>query len=70
MKACHQSLRVALKVIESERERTLDQAVDRQRPLLPIEARNAEVTKDDGVFIAGEAVAHLVRSEWNAPEKA
>jgi hypothetical protein len=37
--------------------------------LLSIETRNAEMAKDDGVFIAGEAVAHLVRCERNAPEK-
>jgi hypothetical protein len=70
MQACHQRLRIAIKVVESQRERTLDQAVDRQRPLLPIDTRNTEMTKDDGVFVAGQAVAHLVRRQRNTPEKA
>ena len=70
MEARQLHLGIPRQIVEAQRERAFDQAVDGQRPFLPIEARNAEMAQHDGVLRARRAILQLVRSKRNAAEKA
>jgi hypothetical protein len=48
MNAYYFGLRILQQLVETQDPRILDHAVNCQRPMLPVETRNAEVAKHNG----------------------
>src|SRR5580704_3125970 len=69
MNARHLDFRTRKQVGKRKRVRSVDQAVDDERPCGGVEARNAEVAQDDHVLAARDAIAHLMRRQWQAAKE-
>jgi hypothetical protein len=66
MHRLHHRLGTRLKVVETEDLYAADQPVDGQRPLRRIDARNAEMGKDEEIFRRGQRIPCFVRAQRQA----